>query len=207
MLQCRSILFDCDGVLVDSTAASEHAWQRWAREYDVPYSKVLEGLHGRRSRDTVARFLAPADVAEATAKIEELELESAGRTTAIPGARRLLASLPENWAVVTSASRELFEARLAAADLPSPKVTVTAESVQMGKPAPDGYRLAAKQLGVGTSSCVVMEDSAAGILAAFAASVRHVIGVGPHARTSGVKHLVPDLTAVRWSGVGLIIPD
>jgi mannitol-1-/sugar-/sorbitol-6-phosphatase len=204
-ISCRGILFDCDGVLVDSLASAEQGWTQWAREYGVDPGDVLVGLHGRRSADTVAHFLPEARRAEGLARIEEIEIGSAGPIPSVPGAPELLAGLPANWAVVTSASPALVRARLAAADLPLPAVLVTGADVTAGKPAPDGYLKAAEALGIPISACVVVEDSVAGIAAGRAAGAGHVLGVGKGALATDADTVVPDLRGIRWGYQGLLV--
>jgi mannitol-1-/sugar-/sorbitol-6-phosphatase len=206
-INCRGILFDSDGVLVDSLASAEQGWTQWAQEHGVDRGDVLIGLHGRRSADTVAHFLPETGRAEGLARIEEIEIDGAGSTSPIPGAPELLAELPANWAVVTSASPALLRARLAAAGLRLAPVLVTGADVAVGKPAPDGYRKAAEMLGVPISECVVVEDSVAGIAAGRAAGAGHVLGVGPGALATDADTVVADLRGVHWGSGGLLISD
>lgn len=168
---------------------------------------VLPSVYGRRSADTVAHFMPPAKQAASLELIDRLELEDATAATVIPGAAELLAAIPgHRWATVTSASKDLAQARLAAAGLTAPAVLVTAGDVSRGKPHPEGYLAAARRLGVPAYECVVVEDAPAGIRAARAAGVRHVVGIGT--RDLGEDQpdaLVPDLQSVRWTGDGLEI--
>jgi len=204
-IPCHGVLFDCDGVLVDSTASGEAAWTEWARRYALDPVRVLDGVHGRRSLDTVRLFL-PADrVDEALRTVEAIEIESATNTTGIPGAAELLTQLPANWCVVTSASPALARTRLQAAGLPYPAVLISAEDVADGKPAPDGYLEGARRLGLPISACVVFEDSRNGVLAGRAAGAARVIGVGEHALSTEAELVVRDLTGVRWSDGALEI--
>lgn len=207
LLSCSAVLFDCDGVLVDSDTAVVRSWTRWAHEMNLQPDVVLPTVYGRRSADTVTHFTPPAEQAASLELIDRLELEDANAATVIPGAAELLATIPgRQWATVTSASRDLARARLAAAGLTAPDVLVTAGDVSLGKPHPEGYLAAARLLGVPAYECVVVEDARAGIRAARAAGVRHVVGVGT--RDFGEDQpdvLVPDLLSVRWSGSGLEI--
>jgi mannitol-1-/sugar-/sorbitol-6-phosphatase len=206
-LTCRAVLFDNDGVLVDSVASAERGWSTWALEYGLDPAEVLAGVHGRRSADTVAKHL-PAPLREgALRRIDELEVADAVSTTAIPGAAELIATLGENWAVVTSATPALLKARLAAAGLPVPRVVVTASDVRHGKPSPEGYLLAAAGLGMAPGDCVVIEDSLTGIRAGRDAGVGHVIGVGPAALATDAQPVVRNLVGLRWSAGVLHIPD
>lgn len=85
---------------------------------------------------------------------------------AAEGASELLRSLPrERWACVTSCSRRMALALFARAQLPEPKVLIAAADVAAGKPAPDGYLLAAERLRVTPQRCLVVEDSVNGIAA------------------------------------------
>lgn len=207
VLPCTAVLFDCDGVLVDSDAAVVRSWTRWALAMDLDPEEVLPAVYGRRSVDTVAEFIALPRRREALELIDRLEIEDAATTTPIPGAAGLVAAIPPHrWATVTSASRDLAHARLKAAGLGAPDVLVTAGDVEHGKPHPEGYLTAAQHLGVPAEQCVVVEDAPAGIRAARAAGVRHVLGVGN--REMGEHRpdaVVPDLRSVRWGGVGLEI--
>jgi mannitol-1-/sugar-/sorbitol-6-phosphatase len=204
-LACQAVLFDNDGVLVDSRASGERAWSRWAREYDLDPARVLEGVHGRRSAETVARYLPVTQQQAALQRIDALEIADAGNATAIAGAAELIATLADNWAVVTSAAPGLLRARLAAAGLPVPRVIVTAADVQNGKPSPEGYLLAAAGLRIAPADCVVIEDSPTGIRAGRDAGAGHVIGVGPAALATDASPVVRDLRGVRWQGTGLHI--
>ena len=195
----QALLFDCDGVLVDSDESVLTAWTRWAEQFGLDPLAVFATVHGRRSAETVAALVAAPLRPAALAAIDGLELEEAHTVTPIPGAADLLARLPDRrWALVTSATRALAEARLTAAGLPRPAVLVTAEDVQTGKPDPAGYLLAARQLGVAARSCVVLEDAVAGVAAARAAAAGWVIGLGPRVQRADVDAVVPDMRSVAW---------
>ncbi|MBN9327934.1 MAG: phosphatase [Cellulomonas sp. 73-145] len=205
VLTCTAVLFDCDGVLVDSDSVVVRSWTRWAQRLGLEPDVVLATVHGRRAADTVAEFVEPAGREAALALIDALELEDADDVTVIPGAAALLASMPaDRWATVTSGSPVLARARLVAAGLPVPEVLVTSADVTHGKPHPEGYLAAAAHLGVPADECLVLEDSPAGIRAAQAAQVRHVVRVGD--RELGDLRAdaeVPDLRSLRWMGDGL----
>ena len=142
-----AIVFDCDGVLVDSDDAVVGAWSAWAVAYGFDPSAVIEVCHGQPARATVAAFLAPDDVAAGIAVIDALELELARDVRGLPGARDLLASLPEGrWGIVTSGIRVLATTRLEASGIALPGVLVTADDVTDGKPHPEGYALALQRL-------------------------------------------------------------
>ncbi|WP_222840732.1 HAD-IA family hydrolase [Actinosynnema mirum] len=204
-VSCAALLFDCDGVLVDSEASVTSAWTRWARELGLDPDAVMATVHGRRAVDTVALHVEQARRAEAVAMIDAFELAEVGATTAIPGAAELLASLPpDRWATVTSGKRDLATARLRAAGLPVPRALVTAGDVASGKPHPEGYLAGARLLGVDASRCAVFEDVPVGVRAGRSAGAGVVVGVGGRAFGGDRPDVVvPDLRAVRWTGEGL----
>ncbi|MGB0121190.1 MAG: HAD-IA family hydrolase [Solirubrobacterales bacterium] len=195
----RAILFDCDGVLVDSRASAETAWAAWAVDHGIDPDEVIAVMHGRRAADTVASFIPPAEAAAAQARIDRMEIEAAGEVTAIAGAAELVASIPDSsWAVVTSASPDLVRARLRGAGLPLPKTLITSADIENGKPSPDPYLAGAAALGIDPGEAIVLEDSEAGIKAGLAANVHLVVGVGEEAIGLGADLVVPDLTGIRW---------
>jgi sugar-phosphatase len=202
-IPCRAVLFDFDGVLVDSTRSAERAWSAWAMEYSLDPAAVLAGLHGRRSTDTVSTFLAEPMRAAGLARIEQLERADVDSIAPIDGAAELLRALPGNWAIVTSGTRALLAGRLGALSLPSAPVTITGDDVKAGKPAPDGYLRAAVALGASIADCVVIEDSPAGVNAGRNAGAGHVIGVGELALRTDADPVVRDLRGVIWTGSGL----
>ena len=205
VLPCSAVLFDCDGVLVDSDDVVTRSWTRWSRAMRLDPEAVLATVHGRRAADTVAAFVEPDGRAAALALIDALELEDATDVAPIPGAAALLGSIPTaRWATVTSGSPVLARARLVAAGLPVPDVLVTSADVVRGKPDPEGYLAAASHLGVPAGRCAVVEDSPAGIRAARAAGARYVLRVGD--RDLGdleVTAEVADLRGLAWTGDGL----
>jgi sugar-phosphatase len=202
-IKCSAILFDCDGVLVESDASSTAAWVRWAEHYGIEPDDVIAVMHGRRSEDTVAEFLPEPQRAEGVQLIDQYEIDDVEGITAIPGAVELVTSLPvDRWAVVTSGNRALATARLTAAGLPLPRVLVTADDVANGKPDPEGYRAAAAGLGFAPGDTVVLEDAPSGAQAARAAEVGAVIGVGAKDGLD-VDLRVADLSALRWADTGL----
>jgi mannitol-1-/sugar-/sorbitol-6-phosphatase len=201
-----AIVFDCDGVLVDSDASVVAAWSAWAIARGLDPAAVLAVCHGQPARATVRAFVDPAGEAAALADIDRLELASTADTAALPGARDLVSRLtPDRWAVFTSANRALAVARLAAAGIPAPSVLLTADDVGRGKPHPDGYRTAIHRLGAVASRSVVVEDAPNGIAAARAAGVGTVIGIGERALEMAVDAVVADLRAVAWDGERLVI--
>ena len=180
--ECRAILFDLDGVLVDSTAYVEDQWRRWARSKGLSEEPFLKVCHGRRAVETI-RLAAPELDAEAeVAAFVPDDSVTQPAIRALDGAHRLLETLPAgSWAVATSGTRRMATERLQSAGLPVPAVLVCAEDVQHGKPSPDVYLLAAAGLGVPPGECLVVEDAPAGIEAARAAGMSVVSVTTTHA--------------------------
>jgi mannitol-1-/sugar-/sorbitol-6-phosphatase len=172
---CSAILFDLDGVLVDSTQSIVAVWTAWARKNNLNPEAVMAVIHGRRTLEAL-RLLAPHLDGETEAHEIEAGITHSG-TVAIAGAARLLKSLPvDRWCVVTSGMGEFARARLQAATLPVPPVLVSADEVTKGKPHPEPYLKGAQLLGVEPAACVVIEDALNGIQAGRAAGMK-VIGV------------------------------
>lgn len=172
VIRCGAILFDLDGVLMDSRACVERHWVLWANRHDIDAADVLVGAHGRRSIDTI-REVAPWLDAEAESRLlEEAESVDFDGVTTLPGAAALLEALPSrSWTVVTSGTRALATGRLAHGRLPIPEHLITADDVERGKPDPQPYLAGAAALSVDPAQCVVIEDAPAGIEAGKAAGM------------------------------------
>ena len=177
MLTCSAVLFDLDGVLVDSTPAVERVWRSWSQEHGLDPDYVMQWAHGRRSIETIRRVAPSMEAAKENLKVERREIEDLEGVRAIDGAAELLASIPPgHWTIVTSATRELAQARMGYVDLPLPKDAITAELVGLGRPHPEPYLKGAALLGFPPGECLVIEDTAAGITAGKAAGMQ-VIGL------------------------------
>jgi mannitol-1-/sugar-/sorbitol-6-phosphatase len=162
-----AILSDLDGVLIDSGEVVEQTWRVWSERNGLDPSAVLPIVHGRPGAELVAELTPHLDVAQEMAWLEAYEIEAANRVRAFDGAAEVLAYRPV--AIVTSCTEPLARARLGANGLPIPGVMVTADRVPRGKPAPDPYLIAARELGVDPARCAVLEDAPAGIEAGKAA--------------------------------------
>ncbi|MGC1483004.1 MAG: HAD family hydrolase [Candidatus Acidiferrum sp.] len=173
LIQCGAILFDMDGVLVDSTPAVARVWNGWALEHGLIPDEVVRQAHGRPSIATIRELLPHGDHQAENREVERREIEDITDVIALPGALHLLQSIPaERWTIVTSATRRLAEVRLRAAGLPVPKHLVTSNDVRRGKPFPDPYLQGAKILGIAPADCVVAEDAASGVRSGKAAGAR-----------------------------------
>ncbi|GGW50242.1 phosphatase [Streptomyces lucensis JCM 4490] len=200
-IHAHALLFDNDGTLVSSLDSVERCWSRWAREYGITAEALRRvELHGRPAVDIVGDLLPARLVPEAVSRVEQLEVEDVpnGGVHLLPGTRDFLDSLPaDRWAVVTSATRRLAEARLDAVGI-RPKALVSADDITRGKPDPEPYLLAARQLGVDPARCVVFEDAPAGLRAGRAAGMTTVALATTHrAAELDADLVVRDLSALR----------
>jgi sugar-phosphatase len=172
-IRCRGVLFDLDGVLVDSTPAVERVWAWWAREHGFEPDEVVKKAHGRPSIATIRELLPNADHAAENREVERREIVDVEGVVPLPGAMELLQALPlDRWAIVTSCTRALAAVRIGVAGLPKPKQMVTSTDVQHGKPDPEPYVKGAQILGVPAAACLVIEDAPAGVRAGKAAGAR-----------------------------------
>jgi sugar-phosphatase len=178
----RAFLFDMDGTLLNSVAATERIWTRWAMRHGLDVAKFLPTIHGVRAVDTVARQNLPGVDAQAeAAQLTVEEIEDVEGVVEVPGALAFLKSLPPTqWAIVTSAPMALALRRMEAAGIVRPAVMVTAEDVSAGKPNPDCYLLAAQRLQVAPQECLVFEDAEAGIKAGEAAGMDVMVVTATH---------------------------
>ncbi|HEU5337200.1 MAG TPA: HAD family hydrolase [Terriglobales bacterium] len=174
-IACAALLFDMDGVLIDSTPAVARVWGQWARERGFDPAMVVRLAHGRPSLSTVRDLLPNADHEAENREVERREIADLQGVVPLPGAKRLLASLPpDRYAIVTSSTRKLAEVRLRAAGLPIPRFFVTSSDIVRGKPDPEPYLKAAARLQVSPEECIVVEDVPSGIRAGKSAGA-HVI--------------------------------
>jgi beta-phosphoglucomutase-like phosphatase (HAD superfamily) len=179
--EAAAVLFDCDGVLVDSEPVSYSAWSRTLRRYGhtLDESEFAESVGGTEAM-VAAQFSPVVGVdagrleAEARTHFERMTSRAAG----FPDALSRVAALEEAGvpiAVATNGLRWRLDALLTAVGLGRLlPVSVTADEVRLPKPAPDLYLAAAARVGTPPARCVVVEDSPTGIAAAKAAGCRVV---------------------------------
>jgi sugar-phosphatase len=174
---CSAILFDLDGVLVDSTRSVERHWRAWAQQKGLDADKIMAIAHGVRAIEVIQRVAPHLDAAAEVREIEAREVHDRDGVAAMPGAAELLNSLPDGrWGVVTSGTRHLASGRLRLMGLPVPNVLVTADDVANGKPHPEPYLKGAELLDVRPGECLVIEDAPAGIQSARAGGMK-VVGI------------------------------
>jgi HAD superfamily hydrolase (TIGR01509 family) len=177
----EAVVFDLDGVLIQSEEIWDAVRERYVRErggrYDAEVQRAMMGM----SSPEWSRFLhedagVPDEPETINRDVVGLMLEAYRRELPlVPGAaeavRRIGAAFP--LALASSSNREIFEAALELAGLTDCfRATVSSEEVERGKPAPDVYLEAARRLGVAAESCAALEDSHAGIRSAKSAGMR-----------------------------------
>jgi mannitol-1-/sugar-/sorbitol-6-phosphatase len=197
---CSAILFDLDGVLVDSTRSVDRQWRAWAERKGVDGDKVIAIAHGVRTIEVI-KYIAPHLDAEAEVReIESREADDHEGVSVMPGAAALVSTIPSGrWCVVTSGTRPLARARLRFGGLPVPEVLVTADDVLNGKPHPEPYLKGAELLGMRPENCLVIEDAPAGIQSAHAGGMK-VIGITstyPATQLSMADAVVEELAQIR----------
>jgi len=202
-ISCRALLFDLDGVLVDSTPAVERVWANWARQRGFDPVDVVRRAHGRPSIATLRELLPNADHEAENRIVERCEIEDLEGVVAAPGALPLLKSLPPaQWTIVTSCTRALAEVRIRAAGLPVPAEFITSTDIQNGKPHPEPYLKGAALLGYVASDCIVVEDAPAGVRAGKAAGARVIgllpIATGSELATAGANWTVKDCGSISF---------
>jgi mannitol-1-/sugar-/sorbitol-6-phosphatase len=172
-ITCSALLFDLDGVLIDSTPAVIRVWTRWAIAHGFDPDEVVRRAHGRPSIATIREYLPESDYEAENSEVERGEIADLNGVVPLPGARELLSALPsDRWTIVTSCTRPLAEVRLRAAGLPIPERLLTCDDVKNGKPNPEPYLKGASLLEASAGDSIVVEDAPAGIRAGKSAGAR-----------------------------------
>lgn len=202
-IRCSALLFDLDGVLVDSTPAVVRVWTKWAFEHGFDPEEVVHRAHGRPSISTIRDYLPNADHELENLVVLNGEIEDLEGVVALPGTRDLLNALPPNrWTIVTSCSRRLAEVRIRAGGLPVPERLVTSSDIKHGKPHPEPYLKGADVLGFPIQDCVVFEDVPAGIRSGKDAGARVVAFRStvkdPELKAAGADWIVDNCSAVSF---------
>ena len=172
-ITCSAVLFDLDGVLIDSTPAVARVWRQWAIERGFNPEEVVHKAHGRPSISTIRDYLPDADHEAENLVVERREIEDTAGVVPLPGTLHFLNQLPpDRWAIVTSCTRALAEVRIRAAGLPIPRYFLTSNDITKGKPDPEPYIKGASLLDLTPPECVVVEDVSAGIRSGKSAGAR-----------------------------------
>ena len=111
--RCAAVLFDLDGVLVDSTGSVDRQWRAWAREQGIDEDSVIAIAHGVRSVEVIRAVAPHLDAKKEARKLENREAGDRDGVVVMPGAINLVRALPaDRWGVVTSGTHHLARARL-----------------------------------------------------------------------------------------------
>ena len=177
-----ALIFDMDGVIVNSNPIHRQAWELYNRRFGIETTEEMhQGMYGKRNdqivRDYLGAHLSDAEVFEHGAAKERLYRELAGphlASSLVPGVREFLErhrDLP--MAVASNAEAENVKFVLQSAGLGAFfRAVVDGHQVSRPKPAPEVFLKAAELLGVRPSDCIVFEDSYSGVEAALAAGMR-----------------------------------
>ena len=194
MPHIQAVVFDMDGLLVDSEPLARRSWEKVVQPYgraldEETYARMIGLRLEESSRLLQSRLGIPAEAEELARQKEEIlaRLGTEG-IPPMPGLETLMNELAARqipWAVATS-NRRLFATQvLKQLGLWSAcQSLTTGEDVQKGKPAPDIYLLAARRLGVRPGRCLALEDSVPGAQAAKAAGMVTIAVPGPHEEAS-----------------------
>jgi len=212
-----AVIFDMDGVLVDSYRAHLESWQRMAGEYGVEITeRQFAATFGRTSRDIIARFwgegLSDERIAEMDGRKEELYRQTiAADFPEMDGARELIRALHSaGWklAVGSSGPPENVQAAMAGLGLPECfDAAVTGMDVTHGKPDPQVFLLAAERLGIPPCRCAVIEDAPAGIEAARRAGMVAIAitGTAPRGKLADADMVVDSLRELTPNTIARLI--
>ncbi len=209
--QIVAVIFDLDGVLADTIDLHYRSWQQVADDQGIPFSKSsYEQILGMNREDSVNRLLGDR-IVSAQLKQDMLDrknkyylqlVKSLDSSQLLPGVADLLAELQSQQIRIalgsSSKNAEFVLQRLEVRHL-FEKVA-DGHSVEQFKPAPDVFLKAAALLAVEPSQCLVIEDAAAGVLAAVAAGMK-VVGVGPADRLQQADLILPSLAGYRWTDI------
>ncbi len=217
-LRLRGVIFDMDGVLVDSHAVHRKTWRLFLRSLgrEVPDSDLDFILDGRKRGEILRHFLGDLSDEEAGEYgrrkdiiFRRMQLE----VTPVPGVLELIRSLDRAGvalALATSASRSRALSTLARLGLEDLfRVVVTGEDVASGKPDPAVYRMACARLGIAPEELLAVEDAIAGVRAAVGAGLR-CLAVALHEEpekltAAGAVYVMKDFRAVSAQGLEEIL--
>ena len=182
-LRLQAVVFDMDGVIVDSHPAHRLAWREFLRALgkEVPDSELDFIFDGRKREEILVHFLGPLCPAqlEQYGRIkDDLFWQVASEIVPVPGVFEFIECLCDAriaLAVATSASAGRTHSILKRTGLLTHfRAVITGEEVRKGKPDPSIYRLACERIGCAPNAAVAVEDTASGILAAKEAGLRCV---------------------------------
>jgi beta-phosphoglucomutase len=211
----KALIFDMDGVLIDSHAAHRAAWREFNLRLgqNISESQLDFVLEGRKREEIIRHFVgdvSPEELAYYGRMKDALFRERAGEIGPIPGLVRFLEDARAanlKLAVGTSATTERATHMLEELDLLRFfSVVVTGADVQNGKPSPDIFRKAAEELQVKPQTAVVIEDSVAGVQAAIAAGMR-CVGIADQPRQELLRRAGAQIVVTDFNGLAISMLD
>jgi len=187
----NAVIFDWDGVVIDSSDLHEQSWELLAKEIGKPLpAGHFKAGFGKKNQEIIPTILRwaedPQDVIRLADRKEELyrKLVREQGVHVLPGARELLSALRDAAiprAIGSSTPRSNLDAIFASTGLDQFfDAVVSGDDVKNGKPAPDVFLLAAERLSVSPERCVVLEDAHVGIEAAHRAGMKVVAVATTH---------------------------
>lgn len=205
--EVQGLLFDNDGVLIDSMPGALRAWVKWGEVYHPGFELTPE-FHGRRAGDIVKDLVSTEEYQASYDYINLLEIAEAANTKPLPGTTEFLSQLPKGrWNIVTGANPELAKVRLEAAGIAIPETLVTAYDAKKGKPDPEPYLLGAEKINIPIQDCVVFEDAPAGLVAGQRGGAALLVGIGEQTLDSVADVVVRSLAGLIYRDNELEIPD
>ncbi|WP_432700209.1 HAD family hydrolase [Kluyvera cryocrescens] len=198
-----AVLFDMDGVLIDSNAVIEKAWREAAEMFSKTISEedIVRHIHGQPGPHTIRALFSDLSLIEQR-KVQAhiIHVENTADYNPIPGVTQLITELAAAGVavgIVTSGWREKIERVANMLKIQSCiSVIVERDDVAQGKPFPDPYLLAAERLAISSDKTIVFEDSKSGVISAVSAGA-YCVGIGSSELiTCGAKLTIPDFTGV-----------
>ncbi|TEB22476.1 phosphatase [Coprinellus micaceus] len=222
VVRARTVFFNLDGTLIDSTAGVEGAWKEFQKTYpQIDATNVLGSSHGLRTIENLRNHCGIEDpelLASEAERFEKAIVTSAGAgggpgVAYLPGVEEAMSVLSDHpsvsepyWAICTSSTQAYSLEVLGNLSLPIPAVLVSSEKVERGKPFPDPYLEAVRLCGVASCNCVAIEDSPNGIRSAQAAGCQTIGLVTTHTRGQ-IEAVNPDWIIQDLSKVTFAITD
>lgn len=184
LVPIKAIIFDLDGVIIDSNPAIVEFWNHWAHQFgfELTPDMILEWVYGRKVTATIDGLFSMANQEEQKAIREAgYAFDAAMHPKGIAGIQDFVLELQQlNFprGVATSSHKERMEQMLERIGLPNHfENSITAHDVIKGKPDPEPYLKMAQKLGIEPSACLVFEDAISGVQSAIAAGMV-CIGIG-----------------------------
>ena len=203
--QFKAIIFDLDGTLVDSEGIVELVMRSWCLEKDIAYESLVDSSRSSKTEDTVRSVAPHLDCKHEADQIEAREREELKNLQEIKGANNFLNQVPTTqWAISTSSDSKTAIAKLKATGMPLPDVLIGGDQVKHGKPHPESYLSAARELGVSPHDCLAFEDSNTGISSALAAGCS-VIAIGTYNYDTSNDKMLASITS--YEELNLVIEN